>query len=273
MKASNVFFGWFVASAAPAAVLVWLACQNYAHPISDAQIARGAPEDTLGFGRTQLFVTIALPFLAWLALASKAVKVSTSKAQKALCLHGHRRGRSRCEPRRHILRARTSCVPVKDTVAGAQPTVGPDGLAFGEPVLSMTGDATVRPQTVGRAVLLLYTSFVMGIVRGGLEAQHIAANAPLGFVLATSSLILLISVLLVYLIGVGRAWARNTFLILFVVGLPVSVGPLVRSFAASPLSGILGLIQIVLQAYALVLLFQRPASNWFGAVRHANRTA
>ena len=77
----------------------------------------------------------------------------------------------------------------------------------------------------------------------------------------------------IYKIGRGRNWARITFTALFIIGVPFSVLPLVKSVAASPVSGGLGIAQAVIQAIALVFLFQRPSSDWFGEMKKARRAA
>ena len=138
----------------------------------------------------------------------------------------------------------------------------------------MTRDSSIaRPVSVRQAVVILYASLGLGIVRSSLEAQQLSASAPLGFVFAVALCVLVLMALIVYLIGSGKSWARMVFLVLFLLGCPLAVRPLLRSLEATPVSGILGLLQIVMQLLALVLLFQRSASNWFKAVKLANRTA
>jgi len=52
-------------------------------------------------------------------------------------------------------------------------------------------------------------------------------------------------------------------LVLFVIGLPFSILPLLKSLAANPFSGLLGIVQIAIQLIALVFLFQKISSDWF----------
>ena len=65
------------------------------------------------------------------------------------------------------------------------------------------------------------------------------------------------------MIGKGRNWARITFLVLFIIGIPFSVLPLMQSLAANPISGLLGIVQTIIQIVAIVFLFQKPSSEWF----------
>jgi len=70
---------------------------------------------------------------------------------------------------------------------------------------------------------------------------------------------------LIYLIGQGKNWARISFLVLWLIGilLFLSATPLRRFLAAHPISGMFALLQYVFQVVALVLLFQNESSRWF----------
>ena len=65
--------------------LLGLLVYDVAHPISDAQIAMGAPEDTIGFGLLGLLAVIFFPLLLWLVFIWQAVRLSASSVQMALC--------------------------------------------------------------------------------------------------------------------------------------------------------------------------------------------
>ena len=94
-----------------------------------------------------------------------------------------------------------------------------------------------------------------------------AQMASPGFVFITF-LVLGIMWLFIHMIGKGRNWARITLLVLFIIGIPFSILPLMNSLSANPISGLLGLGQSVLQIVALVFLFQRPSSDWFRAMKN-----
>lgn len=86
--------------------------------------------------------------------------------------------------------------------------------------------------------------------------------------------ILVIGTLLYYLIGRGKNWARITFLILFVMGLPSTIWSWAQYGSVPELAGwidvsslILSIVQEVLQFVALVFLFRRASSEWFKAIR------
>jgi hypothetical protein len=125
------------------------------------------------------------------------------------------------------------------------------------------------PKKIGHAVRLLYATLAIGVVRGVMEGSANSAAAGLVFTMFIAVAVLGFMGWLIFMIGRRRNWARITFLVLFLLGSP-AILLLVRSFAANPVSGFLGFAQVVLQAAALVFLFQPESSAWF---RGANRTA
>jgi FtsH-binding integral membrane protein len=120
-----------------------------------------------------------------------------------------------------------------------------------------------KPEKIRIAIKLLYITLGIGALRSIMEASVNTQIASPVFVMLITFCVLGIMWLLIYKIGKGRNWARITFLVLFVIGVPFSVLPLLRSLAANPISGLLGIGQTVIQIIALVLLFQKPSSNWF----------
>ena len=127
----------------------------------------------------------------------------------------------------------------------------------------MGQNKTIRPEKVGTAVKLLYITLAIGVLRSIMEASMHAQIASPAFVMFITFFVLCIMWLLIYMIGKGRNWARITFLVLFIIGIPFSVLPLSQSLAANPISGLLGIAQTVIQVVALVFLFQKPSADWF----------
>ena len=124
-----------------------------------------------------------------------------------------------------------------------------------------------RPPRVSTAVTLLYLTLGMGIIRSFLEVPRLLQVAPPGFGLGFFLFVIIFTmaflVFLTVMIGKGRNWARITYLVLTIVGLPLSVLPLYQSLTKTPISGIIGTAQLVLQTIALIFLFQRASSEWF----------
>ncbi len=120
-----------------------------------------------------------------------------------------------------------------------------------------------RPKKVQNAVTILYVTLGIGIVRAVMEASANAEMAGVGFLMFVTLVVFAVMVFLIAMIGRGRNWARITLLVFFLLGLPLSILPLIRSFTNSPISGVLGLAQVILQIVAIVFLFQQEASAWF----------
>ena len=120
-----------------------------------------------------------------------------------------------------------------------------------------------RPKKVQNAVTILYVTLGIGIVRAVMEASANAEMAGVGFLMFVTLVVFAVMVFLIAMIGRGRNWARITLLVFFLLGLPLSILPVIRSFTNSPISGVLGLAQVILQIVAIVFLFQQEASAWF----------
>ena len=120
-----------------------------------------------------------------------------------------------------------------------------------------------KPATVSTAIKLLYATYVVGAFRSVLEWSHQTQAASPGFDLFVVVFTFAIILWLTYKMDRGRNWARITFLILFILGVPFFVRPLLQSLSYSPVSGALGLLQVVLQTIALCKLFGSSARPWF----------
>ena len=120
-----------------------------------------------------------------------------------------------------------------------------------------------KPTSISTAIKLLYATLVIGALRSMLEWSRQTQAASPFFVLFVMLSTLAIIAWLIYKMDRGRNWARITFLIFFILGVPLSVLPLIQSLSYSPISGMLGLLQIVLQTVALFMLFGRNARPWF----------
>ena len=137
------------------------------------------------------------------------------------------------------------------------------GLAPINDPMNGTPNQESRPQRVSTAVALIYISLAIGVVRILMEASGLSQGAPLGFVLFVGFATLAVLLFFTTMIGKRRNWARITFLVLFIIGVPFSILPLLQSLAKTPISGILGIAQAVLQVVALLFLFQGISSEWF----------
>lgn len=126
-----------------------------------------------------------------------------------------------------------------------------------------TVEQPARPAAVSNAVKLLYATLGIGVLRAALEFRTIAQPASVTFIFLIWVIVFGLMWFLIYKIGSRRNWARITFLVLFVVGIPFSILPLLRSLSATPLSGLVGIAQMIGQIIALAMLFQRSSTAWF----------
>lgn len=124
-----------------------------------------------------------------------------------------------------------------------------------------------RPAKVSTAVKLLYTTLGIGIIRSIIESSRHAEASSIGFVLFITFFVFGLMWFLIYMTGKGKNWARITFLVLFILGVPMSILPMIQSLTHDPTSGILGFVQVVMQVMALVFLFQGESSAWFKAIK------
>lgn len=125
-----------------------------------------------------------------------------------------------------------------------------------------------KPQSLTIAVNLLWASLAVGVLKvamtfiiPGLRNPNVTS----GFALTILLFVLGVFVLLVWKISIGRNWARITFLILTILGAYPWLLGLSHEFAVSPVYGAASLVQVGLQLCAIVLLFVKPASDWFRA--------
>ena len=126
-----------------------------------------------------------------------------------------------------------------------------------------------KPSKVSNAVKLLYAAIAIGIVRSSIETTRIAETNSFGSILFVAIFVFGLIWFFIYMIGKGKNWARISFLVLFIIGVPLSILPMIQSLAHSPFSAILGLAQAVIQIVALVFLFQSDSSAWFKSMKSA----
>ncbi len=130
----------------------------------------------------------------------------------------------------------------------------------------MEQNQTTRPPRVGTAVKLLYITLGIGVLRVIMDPSMYAEYAELAspaFVTLITFFVLGVMGFFIFMIGKGRNWARIAFLVLFIIGIPFAALPLMQSVGANPISGRIGVVQIIIQIVALVFLFQKLSSDWF----------
>jgi len=134
------------------------------------------------------------------------------------------------------------------------------------------------PKSVWWFEKLMWLSLLLGALvtllhRDRIIARTRAAGTSPDAALVTTmfSLVIIIAVMLALIFLIARVrqnWARWTFAMLFVLGVPFTVLTLATEVSANPAAGALSLVQLVIQVAALVLIFAPSARPWFA--KHAD---
>ncbi len=119
------------------------------------------------------------------------------------------------------------------------------------------------PEKVALAIKLFYLIIGISIVRTAITVvRHWDVRTP-DFLIFSSIFIWLISIFLVYMTGKGKNWARWVMVTILTISIPLSILPMFSSLVHTPIPNLLGLVQVLLYVWALVLLFHTASSTWF----------
>lgn len=132
--------------------------------------------------------------------------------------------------------------------------------------MNMNNQSDIRPQEVRTARALIYTTLGMEAIRFPFLLYCIGSELPGPIILASILAFFVTFGLTAWLTAMiirRKNWARITFLVLYLISLLPFARSLGRSFPITPISGILGLVQVAFQGYAMILLFRQEAADWF----------
>jgi hypothetical protein len=119
------------------------------------------------------------------------------------------------------------------------------------------------PEKIVLAVRLFYLIIGIGIVRLVITViRHWDVRTP-DFIILSSLFIWLVSLFFVYKVSKGRNWARWMMVAIFVICIPLAILPRISSLPHNPVPSLLGLVQVFLYVWALLLLFQAASNAWF----------
>ena len=122
-----------------------------------------------------------------------------------------------------------------------------------------------KPGNVVSAVKLLYLMIAIGMVRTGMTVlRHADVRSPHALIF-TKILVYSASLFLIYQISQGKNWARWFLLVIFAIAFPLSVLPTLDAISHSPVHSLLGFLQLGLYIVAMIYLFQRSSTEWFGS--------
>jgi hypothetical protein len=125
-------------------------------------------------------------------------------------------------------------------------------------------DPALMPRIVKSGLTLLWIAVTFDLLRlpqlwSRLGPDH-WMSAP---VFSVVMIMVLIGVWNIVMIGLQRNWARILFAITFVPGTVFSLRTLAETLHHWPIAGVTGLLQILVQSIALLLLFTPEANAWF----------
>lgn len=123
--------------------------------------------------------------------------------------------------------------------------------------------SVARPQHAALAVKLIYSSFAIAGVRAVFELTRKVSGASLLVAVLLLIVFLAICSFFVSKIAAGRNWARITFLVLLLIGLPFAIPSYIYEFKVRPLPATLSILASLLQIIGAGLLFTRDSNRWF----------
>jgi hypothetical protein len=121
-----------------------------------------------------------------------------------------------------------------------------------------------RPAKVVLAVIMLYLIVGIGIIRTALTViRHADVRTP-NFLIYTKLLFWAVSFFLIYQTGKAKNWARWLLVVILAICIPLTILPSYDSISHNPGQALLVFLQLVLYIVALMFLFHRSSSDWFG---------
>ena len=125
------------------------------------------------------------------------------------------------------------------------------------------------PTSARRAAQFLWASFALSLVLGALYLLGAVPSPNLTLDVATTFGTAALIALIATKVGAGRKWARWLFVVIYVLGsagFSVLFIVMPQEFLSLPrLLQLSGLVQIILQTCALILMFTRASRQWFKA--------
>ena len=119
------------------------------------------------------------------------------------------------------------------------------------------------PAKVILATNLFYSIIGIGLLRRVMTiVEHWHVRSPDSLIIR-SVIIWLLSIFLIYKTRKGCNWAKWSMVAILAISLPLSILPMFDSITHSPIPNLLGLTQVILYIWALVLLFHQTSSDWF----------
>jgi hypothetical protein len=119
------------------------------------------------------------------------------------------------------------------------------------------------PEKVVLAIRLFYLIIGMGLVRLVITVIRHWGIRTSDFLILSKIVIWVVSLFFVYQVSRGRNWARLSMVAIFVFSIPLAILPRISSLTHNPIPNLVGLVQVFLYVWAILLLFQATSNAWF----------
>ena len=129
-----------------------------------------------------------------------------------------------------------------------------------------TKELLEKPKKVVHAIKMLYLMIGIGVIRTIMTVmRHADVRSPY-FLIVTKFLIYAVSLFLIYQIGEAKNWARWSMVVIFIIITPLSIMPNFDALSHNPIHSLMGILSLGLYIVALVFLFHKSSSDWFGGI-------
>lgn len=123
----------------------------------------------------------------------------------------------------------------------------------------------LKPKKLSCAIVLLLTSIILGfsnyILVNEISSQFYIYSFDRRFF--STVLSNTIQLFLVYQISSGKKWARNTFLVLLVLGAFLVKVSVIASFKFNIFVGLISATSSIIQIIAITMIYSSEVHNWF----------
>ena len=131
--------------------------------------------------------------------------------------------------------------------------------------MMQTKELLERPTKIVHAIKMIYLVIGIGVIRTMMTViRHADVRSP-DFLIKTKLLFYSASLFLIYMMGKGKNWARWLLVVIFAISIPLVILPSFGWISHNPVHALLAFLQLALYIVALVFLFHRSSSGWFGA--------
>jgi len=124
-------------------------------------------------------------------------------------------------------------------------------------------DIQPRPEIVKHAVILIVVSFALSLLKVAVAIPYLMVNSFIYFMAMKTAIPILIASIFVYFVWTGKNWARIILTILLAFHVYRDIFTVAPDATRSIIAASLGVMHILMQATAAVMLHMRRSNEWF----------